>query len=405
MRALKSAFQIVQMLIVLLVFFISIELLGGSFNLMGEGFARGLIETTANPVVGLFIGLLATALVQSSSLVSSMVVTIVAGGGLSIAGAVPIIMGSNIGTSVTNAIVSLGSVTRPDEFRRAFAAANVHDLFNLLTVLILFPLELAFNVVSGTAALVAEGVAGIGGTNLLSPLKMVTGPITDFVIGAARGSGVIVMIIGIVLLFLSLRQLVVLLRSLILGRAERLLHKYIFGAIIPSLIAGMVITALVQSSSITTSLVVPLVGAGVVTVHQIFPFVLGANVGTTITALLAALVLAGGNEVAGLAALTVALAHTTFNLLGILIFLPLKQMRNVPIWLATQLGEMAFKRRTLAFVYVVTLFFVIPLTVIFLTRNVEFTHEVPVPRSLQDSGYVAPEDTLQSVPMEPPDSR
>ncbi|HEX7071274.1 MAG TPA: Na/Pi symporter [Rhodothermales bacterium] len=396
MRALKSAFQIVQVILVMLVFFISIELLGGSFNLMGEGFARTLIETTANPVVGLFVGLLATALVQSSSLVTSMVVSIVAGGGLSVAGAIPIIMGSNIGTSVTNAIVSLGSVTRPDEFRRAFAAANVHDSFNTLTVLILFPLELSFNVVSGTAAFMADIVAGSGGTNLLSPLKLVTEPATAFIISAANSNGIVVMIVGLALLFLSLRQLVVLLKSLILGRAERLLHRYIFGAIVPALLAGMIITALVQSSSITTSLMVPLVGAGIVSVQQVFPFVLGANLGTTITALLAALMLSGSGGPGGLAALTVALAHTTFNAMGILIFLPLKRMRAIPIFLATTLGELAYKRRAFAFAYVATLFFIIPSLVIFFTRDIEFEHKAAIPRALEDSGYVRPEDTLRT---------
>jgi sodium-dependent phosphate cotransporter len=405
MRALKSAFQIVQVVVVMLIFFISIELLGDSFNLMGKGFARTLIETTSNPVVGLFIGLLATALVQSSSLTTSMVVTLVAGGGLSIAGAIPIIMGSNIGTSVTNAIVSLGSVTRPDEFRRAFAAANVHDFFNVLSVCVLFPLELAFHVVSGTAAFVADGVAGFGGTNLLSPLKLITDPATAFIITAANSNGILVMVIGIALLFLALRQLVILLRSLVLGRAERLLHRYIFGAIVPSLIAGMIITALVQSSSITTSLIVPLVGAGIVSVQQVYPFVLGANVGTTITALLAALMLSGSGGTGGLAALTVALAHTSFNLYGILIFLPIKRMRAIPIFLATKLGEIAFKRRAFAFAYVATVFFVIPSLVIFFTRNIDFQHDAKIPRSLLEQGYVRPQDTLRADTTGTPSSR
>ena len=402
MRALKSAFQVVQLIVVLLTFFISIELMGDSFSLMGEGFARTLIETTSNPVVGLFIGILATALVQSSSLVTAMVVTIVAGGGLGIAGAIPIIMGSNIGTSVTSTIVSLGSVTRTDEFRRAFAAANVHDFFNVLTVIILFPLELAFHVVSGTAAVLADMFSGIGGANVLSPIKLVTEPATEFVISSANSSGTLVLIIGLVLLFLSLRQIVVLLRSLVLGRAERLLHRYIFGSMFASLVTGMIITALVQSSSITTSLAVPLVGAGILTVQQIFPFVLGANVGTTITAMLAAMLLSGSGELAGIAALTAAFAHLSFNLYGILIFLPIKRMRSIPIWLATKIGDLAAERRVMAFAYIATVFFVIPLVVILLTQNIEFDHRPPLPRALEDAGYIRPSDTLGTGAQTPP---
>lgn len=52
-------------------------------------------------------------------------------------------MGANIGTSVTNTIVSIGQIADKEQYRRAFAGATVHDMFNLLSVLILLPLELA----------------------------------------------------------------------------------------------------------------------------------------------------------------------------------------------------------------------------------------------------------------------
>lgn len=125
--------------------FVSISLLRASFKFFGKGFAEQLVATTANPVVGLFIGVLATSLVQSSSTVTSMTVGLVAGRGLDIARAIPIIMGSNIGTSVTNAFVSIGHIYRSDEIERAFAAVTVHDFFTLLTGLILLPLQLTTN--------------------------------------------------------------------------------------------------------------------------------------------------------------------------------------------------------------------------------------------------------------------
>lgn len=56
--------------------------------------------------------------------------------------AIPIIMGANIGTSVTNTIVSLTQMGDRNEFRRAFAAATVHDMFNWLSVIVLFPIEI-----------------------------------------------------------------------------------------------------------------------------------------------------------------------------------------------------------------------------------------------------------------------
>jgi sodium-dependent phosphate cotransporter len=98
---------------------------------MGEGMARELPASTANPFVGLFVGILATSIVQSSSTVTSITVALVAGGGLDVAWAIPIIIGSNLGTSVTNAIVAAGQINRPEEFKRAFAAAVVDDFFEI----------------------------------------------------------------------------------------------------------------------------------------------------------------------------------------------------------------------------------------------------------------------------------
>ena len=130
------------LLLLLYAFFLSIALIGDSFQFFGQGFAEGLLTTTANPFVGIFIGILATSLVQSSSTTTSMTVGLVAGGALTVEGAIPIIIGANIGTSVTNTLVSMGHISRPSEFRRAFAAATVHDFFNMIAVLVLFPLQL-----------------------------------------------------------------------------------------------------------------------------------------------------------------------------------------------------------------------------------------------------------------------
>ena len=129
---------------------------------------------------------------------------------------------------------------------------------------------------------------------------------------------------------------------------------------------------MVQSSSITTSITVPLVGAGIVTVTQIFPFVLGANIGTTITALLAALVLSSGGDSLGIAALQVALAHLIFNCCGVLAFLPIQSLRRIPVAMAEFLGVLVVKNRAWAAVYLGCIFFVIPLAIILLTRSLGY---------------------------------
>ncbi len=363
---------ILGLLGVLFCFFVSLELMGVSMKLLGKGFAEQLIETTSNPFVALFIGILATSLVQSSSTVTSLAVSAVAGGGLTIAGAIPIVLGANVGTSVTNTIVSLGHVARKDEFGRAMGAATVHDFFNLLAVVIFFPLELAFGFLSKSSAALTKGVTGVGGAELFDFIGQLTEPVVNLLVQLMLDSGVLVLILGVLILFLSLRYLVKLLRSLFLGRSERLINKYLFGPVPIALAFGTLVTIMVQSSSITTSITVPLVGAGIVTVSQIFPFVLGANIGTTITALLAALVLASGEDALGIAALQVALAHLIFNCCGVLTFLPLKRLREIPIRMAEFLGTLVLKNRVWAAVYLGCIFFVIPLLVIILTRYLSF---------------------------------
>ena len=148
--------RIVILILALYLFIVGIKTMSGGFKDMGSGFSEGLVTTASNPLVGLFIGILATSVIQSSSATTSMVVTMVAAGVSGaekpvealpkfVSMAIPMIIGANIGTSVTNMIVSFGHVTRGTEFERAFAGAVVHDFFNVIAASILFPLELLKN--------------------------------------------------------------------------------------------------------------------------------------------------------------------------------------------------------------------------------------------------------------------
>ncbi|HSR68770.1 MAG TPA: Na/Pi symporter [Acidobacteriota bacterium] len=351
--------RILYLAAILYLFFVSLDMMGVAFKAFGREFAEALIQGTSNPFVGLFIGILATTLIQSSSTTTSMTVGMVASGVLTIEGAIPIIMGANIGTSVTNTLVSLAHVTRPVEFRRAFAAATVHDFFNWMAVLILFPVEYYFGFLYRTATFLEQVLEGGGGLQLFNPLKAVVEPTAEFVHGLT-GSGAATLILALAGLFFALRGLVRLLKQLLSDKAEEVLHNTVFRSAWSGLAAGIVITVMVQSSSVTTSTVVPLVGAGVLTLAQIFPFTLGANIGTTVTPILAAL--STGNA----AALTVGLTHLMFNVTGTVLIYPFKPIRRIPIFLATKLGEMGARSRTLAGGYIVIVFFGIPLLLLFL---------------------------------------
>jgi sodium-dependent phosphate cotransporter len=355
---LRTLLRVVSVIAVLYVFLVSISLLGAGFKLMGSGFSENLIRTTSNPFVGLFIGILATSIVQSSSMTTSTVVGFVAAGMLSIENAVPIIMGANIGTTVTCAIVSLGHITRNEEFRRAFAAASVHDFFNVLAVLILFPVELTTGFLRKTALLLAGFLTGGESVHFASPVKAVVKPgvkLVQHAVEAAAGdsAAILVALLGLIALLLSLYVLVNLTKALALGRAEVVIDRLMGRSSVAGMAMGAGVTAVIQSSSVTTSLLVPLAGAGVVRLEKIFPVTLGANVGTTVTALLASL--AGDSR-----GLTIALVHLLFNLAGILIIYPYKPFRRIPMMFARRLADAAVRSKKNAAIFVIGLFYALP---------------------------------------------
>ena len=343
-------------------FLISIKLLGHSFKLFGQDFAEAMIEMTSNPFAGLIIGIVATSLVQSASTTTSIVVGLVAGGILELSGAIPIIMGANIGTTITNTLVSLGHISNRIEFKRAFSAGIVHDFFNICVVIVLFPLELKFHFIEDTAILLGNGFFGAGGLKLFNPLKYILEPVITFLhvlFAFLPYMEILMMIFSIILMFTALIFLIKSIRSLVLTRIEIIIDRYLFRNDVLGFLLGILMTAVVQSSSVTTSLIIPLAGAGLVAIRQIFPYTLGANIGTTVTAILAAM--ATQNEVA----ITVAFSHLVFNVFGILIFYPLK---FIPIGLAEYVGERASKstRNLVVFTVVYILLYFVPIALIFL---------------------------------------
>ena len=333
--------------------------MGTSLRMLGQGLAETLIATTTNPLVGLFVGILSTSLVQSSSFTTSIVVGLVAGGALNVANAIPIIMGANIGTSVTNILVSLTQIRRSIEFRLAFSAAIVHDFFNILAVLVLFPLQYFTNFLGHMATFMGEKFQNIGGLKFLSPAKASTRPLVEVLKKLIGNYPWILFALSLILLLVALTRMVKSLKILVVQKAEVWFDRYMFKNALRAFIVGLVLTAMVQSSSITTSLAVPLAGAGMLTLVQIFPYTLGANIGTTVTAILAALVT--GN----LSAVTVAFSHLLFNLSGMIVWWPFK---FVPIAMAEKFSGIAVKKKFIPILYVIIVFFLIPIALIVVSK-------------------------------------
>ena len=368
-KAVSKIVNVLSIIFFLYIFLVSINLMSHAFGGFGRGFAETLITTTANPFVGLFIGILATSIIQSSSTTTSMVVAFVASGTLTITGAIPIIMGANIGTTVTNTLVALGHITRKEEFKRAMSGSTLHDFFNMLTVIILFPIEMSTHYLEKAGTVLATIFSDMGGMKFTSPIKFVVKPAVNFIhnifetyLGlSGTFLSIILLVVALVILFIALYNITCVMKTLVLKKADMVFSRVIGSNAILAMFMGMMFTAIVQSSSITTSILVPLVAAGILEIEQSFPIVLGANVGTTVTAILASLT---GN----IAGITVAFVHLAFNITGIIIIYPIRALRKVPLKVARFVSEKCSERKVFAFIYVLSIFYLLPISVILIAR-------------------------------------
>jgi len=350
----------------LFAFLVGVRALGDGFNLLGSGALESFFQATANPFVGLMVGVLATTLVQSSSVTTSIIVGMVAAptDALPVANAIPMIMGSNIGTTVTNTLVSLAHMGRSKEFRRAFAVATCHDFFNFIVVAVLLPLEIATGFLGSTAAALAGNLSGLGGFKFDSPFKAALkvgsaqlSSLSEAVFGTASAQGAAVVVLSGALIIVSLLLLVKTLRSWLGQSAGARIEKALGGRGVSEKKVGVAVTVMVQSSSVTTSLLIPFAAAGVLTLRQAFPVTLGANIGTTVTALAASLAVSGENAVAGA---TIAIVHLLFNVIGVAMIYPIPAIREIPLKMAERVAEIATRSKPQAFAYVGGVFFGAP---------------------------------------------
>ncbi|XP_019497934.1 PREDICTED: sodium-dependent phosphate transport protein 2B, partial [Hipposideros armiger] len=269
----------------LYLFVCSLDVLSSAFQLVGGKVAGQFFSNNSimsNPVAGLVIGVLVTVMVQSSSTSTSIIVSMVASSLLTVRTAIPIIMGANIGTSITNTLVALMQAGDRNVFR---SRKN-----------------------SGVTTVLSKGV---------NTVIQVFFCLSDFPFPFAWLSGYLAIFVG----------------------------------------AGM--TFVVQSSSVFTSTLTPLIGLGVISIERAYPLTLGSNIGTTTTAIMAALA-SPGNTLKS--SLQIALCHFFFNISGILLWYPIPFTR-LPIRLAKGLGNISAKYRWFAIFYLVVLFFLIPLMV------------------------------------------
>ncbi|MEJ5914351.1 hypothetical protein [Pseudokineococcus sp. 1T1Z-3] len=346
----------------------AVSAIGDGFDAAVGGQAEELFSFATNPFVGLAIGILATVLTQSSSTTTSIVVGLVAGG-LPISVAVPVLIGANVGTTMTNTIVSFGAARRDDDFRRSFSAASVHDAFNLLAIAVILPLELLFGILQRASDALSEALSGTEGGVLPAVfggigevVSVITEPGNDLLtaLTSPLGSvaqGIVLVAVGVVLILLSVTFIARLLKTVMTGRAERLFDRSVGRGPVAGLAAGALLTLMVQSSSTATSLAVPMAAADKMSLRQVYPYTIGANVGTTATAVIAAFAFTGAEATLALQA---ALVHLLYNVLALLLIFVNPLLREVPLRLASWLGEMAARSRVFVVVWVLSVFVLVP---------------------------------------------
>jgi sodium-dependent phosphate cotransporter len=365
-------------------FMVAIKLLGESFTLLLGCEAEGAFHFTNNPIAGLMIGTIATALLHSSGTVTSITVTIVGAGGMTIRQAVPIIMGANIGTCITCIMVAFGQVGDRLRFERAMAAATVHDMYNIWSVFVMFPIEILFHPLEKLSVAMSNSKTNSG--SFKSPVDFIVNPLTKKILvtntklvtdaaagltscdgkslikgGAFKGTSMsddavaaICLCIGITLLVCSLVSLVKMLAKVFLGPTKKIVAKILNYNGYINILVGTLITFAVHSSTVVTSTLTPMAGLNVITLEQVYPLVIGANLGTTGTALLASLVTGKPNSVA------IALVHFWFNLLGIFLFFPIPITRKPILSWARKLAFFSAAWPPSAIIFLCILFLVGP---------------------------------------------
>jgi len=340
----------------------AIKALTDAGMLGGGGDDAQLFGGVDNPFAGLALGVLFTVLVQSSSTTTSTIVAVVGSGALSVEHAVPMILGANVGTTITNTLVSIGHVRQKRDFYRAFSAATVHDFYNLMMVAVMLPLEMATGFLATTAGRLTGMFGGGGGSAYKSPIKNAVKAGHSKLTALVESTGLdeaalgwVALALGIGLTFLCLLKITKNMRRLMAGRIERAMNKTLGGSGFVGIVIGILLTMAVQSSSVTTSLLVPMCAAGVMRLKNAFPIMLGANIGTTVTALLASVAQENPD------ALTIALVHLLFNTIGVVACMVFPPLRTVPIRGSTWLAGRAMRSKLWVVGYVVGVFVVIPL--------------------------------------------
>lgn len=344
--------RILGVAVLLYVIVVAIHLLMHGITGLGFGDFSALIENTRNPITCLALGALATFLVQSSTVVTTITVAAVGGGLIGIREATMVILGANIGTCFTALLVAFAYARSREQLRQALAAAITHWFFNIASVAFFFPIELIFHPLERLSHLLAHLTTG--GTEHSIPtgglVRILVTPLIDAfcdLLGHTPVTAIVSIILGGLLIAGSVQLLTILLRTLMAYRSHVLLEqsKERKESIWAEFGLGLGLTLLTHSSSATTSATVPFAGTGTLGTRGALGIVLGANLGTTLTAVLAAITIPGSS---GTVALQAAFIHVLINLIGVAAVLFTRPLADAIVRVSESLGRISAEHRTAA---------------------------------------------------------
>jgi len=378
-------------LFLIYLFLCAVKMFGTSTDLLRNEYKTAvdtLFSGMQNPFVGLCIGIFATALMNSSSATTSLVVALVAMKVVPIEHAVAVVIGANIGASITSMMVSLGNITDKKAFILGYGVPFIQDWYSIITATVCFSLEYSCHFLSraamwlagllvqfgGPTAEIAESAGTVttqtGGSWLSNPFPvMVEAPVklVDFLLEKllhlpVTVCAVLMGILGLCILFFALINMTKNMKILMADKVEEWINAVLSKNGFLGLFIGWIVTMIIQSSGITTSLLVPLVASDILKIRTTYPLILGAKLGTPITGVLAALAFLG--TPAGLPAMAIALVHFLFNVIGVGLLYPIPALR-FPVFLTERFSPILGQHRVYVITWAVCVFFLLPVIGIF----------------------------------------
>jgi len=429
--------HILSFFTILYFFFAGIVLLASSVQILGGCYgARLLAENFDNPISNVMAGVIATSIFQSST-ATNILIGSLAGSGLTVQQCIYMAMGANVGNTMTNSIFALVHFKSRTALELAIAGATINDIFYLLTIAIMLPLEMASKMLYRISAAVTSSYDDAG-YRWKGLIEMIVEPLTNKIIIANKGiteaiiskkigsceerypvfcedsnetfdscitgliscdestghcpiffsgeatqksdqiKGAITLAIALLVITSCLYGMMFLIYRMLVETPVGIIARCSSFNTYVLMIYGCAFGLLLGNSSATESMLTPFVGMGIIELDQMFPWSLGSNVGSSLTTIL--LALSTGKE----AFVQVALANFMFNVMGIIFWFAIPFMRTFPLHGALILGILANAWRVFPLIYVCIMFFGIPLMSISIIDLIQNSS-----KGIKAAGYIA----------------